>query len=121
MRQQPLDEIKRLDMEFDSIRANLTSASNAIKSNNSSLARTGITAAVNKLNKYSTAEIEAVSKTFEQEYRISYVTPARLPAKALQTVHDSVGGATPSRDEGFNHMPPLPATRMSPGNQERDH
>lgn len=112
MRQQPLDEIRRLDMEFDSIRADLTSASNAIKSNNPTVAKIGITAAVNKLKKYSTPEIEVVSKTFEQEYRINLITPARLQ-QLFQTVHDSLGGAAPGRTEDLNHAR-LATTRMSP-------
>lgn len=53
MRQEPLQEIKDLDADFDSIRAQLTAASNAIKEKNRSQAKEGLTAAIGRLSKYS--------------------------------------------------------------------
>lgn len=108
MRQKPLDEIKRLDVNFDSIRADLTAASDAIKRADATAAKAGIESAVNKLNRYASAGLDAVSKTFEEEYRVSLITPSRLQA-LLQTVRDSIG-TPPPRDGDFNHALPSAAT-----------
>lgn len=102
MRQNALEEIRRLDTDIDNIRADLTAASNAIKNNNPEPAVQGIASAITKLQKYSTAEIERMSKALEREFQTSLITPARLQA-LLQTVRDSVGtgSAPPSGD--LNH------------------
>lgn len=52
MRQQPLEEIKNLDTDFDKIRAELTAASNAIKNRNPGKAKEGIASAISQLSKY---------------------------------------------------------------------
>ncbi len=111
MRQQPLEEIKRLDTDFDKIRADLTAASNAIKNRNPGLAKEGIASALSKLNKYSTSEIEGVSKALEQEYQITLISPSRLQ-KLLQTVLDSLDPASSPRPAELNHSRG-PATRVN--------
>ena len=90
MRQQPLEEIKQLDTEFDNIRADLAAAANAIKTNNPATAKDKITSAITRLRRYDTPEATAMSKELEQTYQISLITAARLQ-QLLQTVHDSLG------------------------------
>ena len=60
MRQEPLEEIKNLDTDFDKIRAELTTASNAIKNRDPGKAKEGIASAISKLNKYSSKYSPAV-------------------------------------------------------------
>src|SRR6266545_115086 len=102
MRQQPLEEIKKLDTDFDSIRADLTAASNAIKNRKPNPAAQNISDAIAKLEKYSTPEIEMVSKTLEQEYQTTLITPKRLQA-LLQTVRDSLVTGPSPRPADLNH------------------
>jgi len=102
MRQEPLEEIKKLDTDFDSIRADLTAASNAIKNRKPNPAAQNISDAIAKLEKYSTPEIEMVSKTLEQEYQTTLITPKRLQA-LLQTVRDSLVTGPSPRPADLNH------------------
>jgi len=102
MRQQPLEEIKTLDTEFDKIRADLAAASNAIKNRNPQLAKQGIASAISKLEKYSTPQIELVSKTLEQDYQTTLITPARLQ-QLLQTVRDTLDTAPTSGVSNSHH------------------
>lgn len=97
MRQQPLEEIKQLDTEFDNIRAELAAAANAIKTGTPGAAKDKITSAIRRLNRYDTAEATALSKELEQRYQISLITAPRLQ-QLLQTVHDSVGTARPASE-----------------------
>jgi hypothetical protein len=94
MRQQPLQEIKDLDTDFDKIRADLTNASNAIKNRNPGIAREGVASAISKLEKYSTSEIERVSKALEEDYQTTLITPSRLQ-KLLQAVLDLLAAPSP--------------------------
>lgn len=52
MREQPLEEIKNLDTDFDKIRAQMALASNAMKNGNLSKAKEGIASAIRQLDKY---------------------------------------------------------------------
>ncbi len=60
MRREPLEEIKNLDAAFDKIRAELTTASNALKNRDPGKAKEGIASAISKLNKYSSKYSPAV-------------------------------------------------------------
>ena len=102
MRRQPLEEIKRLDTDFDNIRADLLTASNAIKNHKPGIAQEAIAAAMNKLEKYSTPGIEMASKALEQEYKTSLITPKRLQA-LLQTVRDSLDTRPSPGGADLNH------------------
>ncbi len=102
MRQQPLDEIKRLDTDFDNIRADLLTASNAIKNHKPEIAQAGISSAINKLGRYTTAGIEQLSKVLEEEYQTRLITPLRLQA-LLQTVRDSLVTGPSPRPADLNH------------------
>ena len=107
MRQQPLEEIKQLDTEFDGIRADLAAAANAIKTNNSGAAKEKITSAIRRLNRYDTAEATALSKELDQRYQVSLITAARLQ-QLLQTVHDSISAqrTTSERHHSLAMVPP---------------
>ena len=54
MRQEPLEQLKNLDTDFDKIRATLAAASTALKNGNTDAAKANITAAIAQLNKYQT-------------------------------------------------------------------
>jgi hypothetical protein len=104
MRQQPLQEIKQLDTEFDIIRADLAAAANAIKTNNSVTAKDKITSAIRRLNRYDTEEATRLSRELEQDYQVSLITAARLQ-QLLQTVHDSLGVQRPTSE--LHHSPAM--------------
>ena len=80
----------------------MAAASNAIKNRNPQLAKQGIDSAISKLEKYSTPQIELVSKTLEQEYQTTLITPARLQ-QLLQTVRDTLDTGPTSRVSDSHH------------------
>ena len=102
MREHPLEEIKRLDRNFDSIRSSLVEAGNLIKtarqpnsssgekSKNLQAAKERVSFAMKELKKYDSPEIEKLRQALESEYQTRLTTPSRLNA-LLQTVYDSVG------------------------------
>lgn len=105
MRQQPLEEIKQLDTEFDNIRKELAAASNAIKEGKPGIAKEQIAAGIRILKKYDTAETAALSKELEQSYKISLITAGRLQ-QLLQIVHDSLDSTIALSAPDLHHSPP---------------
>jgi len=102
MRQQPLQEIKQLDTEFDNIRNEFAAASNAIKEGKPSIAKERLAAGIRTLKKYDTPETVALSKELEQTYQINLITAGRLQ-QLLQIVHDSIDSTVASPRPDLHH------------------
>ena len=105
MRQEPLEQLKNLDSDFDKIRSTLAAASAALKNGNTSAAKENITAAIGQLNKYSrlfstgTTSAEATNAPApppqaQQSFRPVEVRSSKL-IELLQAVLDLLNSPAP--------------------------
>lgn len=131
MRQEPLEEIKNLDTEFDKIRSVLTVASTAVKDKNTTAAKTALKAAIAGLEKYSPALVSEAGPGSQQgqaqsqdqqmkQQGLPAFQPVSVPAsnlkELLQNVLELLNVAPPNSDQNHStaYASPLNFSPVSP-------